>query len=117
MFAVHPQPDGAMSSVVIPQRVAGLGALDEERAGHGVHAGEVEPGQLPGGGARTDLAARRVEDLELGALAGTEAAHGRERVVPSQVVLGGVDRVVGTGRHGGASLWVRPAPAGGGGAP
>jgi hypothetical protein len=67
------------------QRVAGPGAADEHRAGHRVHAREVE--RRDGGDVRiaVQLAARGVAHLELDDVAGLDLEHRRDRVVPHEV--------------------------------
>ena len=93
MSAVQPQPDGTTASMRTRTASPGCGAVDEDRAGDRIHPREIEPLELVGLGARLDLAAARIERLELDAVAGGDPEDRRQRVVPAPVVMLAVDRV------------------------
>jgi len=77
--------------------VARLGTLDVHRPHHGVHSGEVEPGDIGDRRRRGDLPAGRVLRLELDRFAVVDAEHRRQGVVPAQMALVLVKGVVAFG--------------------
>src|SRR5258708_33346521 len=91
------------------ERIAGLGAVDEDWPGHRVDEGEVELLQgLRRRGLR-ELPGRSVPGFELHGLAGRDREPRRELVVPAVMDMLPVNRVLGMAVH----EWTpRPRPAG-----
>ena len=75
------------------ERIAGLCAVDPDRAGDRIDAAEVELFEVGRGRGLVELTGRGVERLELHALARRDLQHRGKGVVPAVVDVVAVDRV------------------------
>ena len=78
--------------------VARLGAVDEDGAGDRIDLCEVEPGDVGDRRLRVELAAGGIERMEFHRLARRDANRGRVGVVPAEMALMVVNRMLGVHR-------------------
>ena len=81
------------------QRVARLGAFDVDRPGHRVDLAEVEPGHVGDRAVGRQLTAGSVEALELDRRTRARPARPGRNVVPAEMMVAPVDRVVAAIAH------------------